>query len=36
MKTELLEIQVRWDMLKNGYDPTNKEDIIAYWNEKLQ
>lgn len=36
MKTELLEIQVQTDMLKNGYNPTKKEHIIAYWAERLQ
>lgn len=35
MKVALLELQVRWDMLKNGYDPTDKRDIQLYWEWKL-
>lgn len=35
MKAPLLEYQVRWDMIKNGYNPLDKEDIKKYWMERL-
>lgn len=35
MKTELLEYQVRRDMLINGYNSLDKKDIERYWKEKL-
>ena len=31
-----LELMVNEDMIKNGYDPTNKEDVSAYWEELLE
>ncbi len=30
-----LELLVMNDMYENGYDPSKKEDIIAYWAERL-
>lgn len=30
-----LELSVMFDMYINGYNPSDKEDIIAYWNERL-
>ena len=30
-----LELLVIFDMYENGLDPSNKEDIIKYWKEKL-
>lgn len=30
-----LEMLVMYDMYINGYDSSKKEDIIAYWNERL-
>jgi hypothetical protein len=30
-----LECLVRLDMLLHGCDPDIKEDVIAYWNERL-
>lgn len=32
----MLEIMVAWDMLKNGYNPTDPIDIKKYWEEKLK
>ena len=34
MRSEL-ESLVRLDMLLHQYDPDIKEDVIAYWNERL-
>ena len=31
-----LEILVNWDMIKNGYNPLDKNDIIRYWKERLE
>lgn len=30
-----LELEIMFDMYINGYDPSNKDDIIAYWGERL-
>ncbi len=30
-----LELLVMYDMYINGYDSSKKEDIIAYWSERL-
>lgn len=30
-----LEYLVMYDMYCHGYDPTNCEDVVAYWNERL-
>jgi hypothetical protein len=30
-----LELLVKYDMYINGYDPSDPEDIGAYWKEKL-
>jgi len=30
MKSDL-ELLVEYDMFVNGFDPANKDDIIAYW-----
>lgn len=30
-----LELLVQYDMYENGFDPSNKEDVIKYWKEKL-
>jgi len=35
MKTELLEYQVRRDMLVNGFNPLDPVDIKLYWEWKL-
>jgi hypothetical protein len=34
MKSEL-ELLVEYDMFVNGWDPANKDDIIAYWASML-
>jgi len=30
-----LEEMVMYDMIINGFDPTNTENVIKYWSEKL-
>jgi hypothetical protein len=35
MQSEL-ELQIEYDMYINGFDPTKLEDIIKYWNERLE
>lgn len=34
MKTEL-ELWIEEDMLLNGFNPQNQEDIKEYWSERL-
>lgn len=31
----MLEHMIRWDMLKNGFNPTDKKDIELYWKQRL-